>query len=298
MSGLAPNEVEIQVAYTAVNRADLLQAAGKYPPPPGTTEVLGLECAGTVVDVGAEVVRWQKGDEVLALLPGGGYAQSVIADSGSLLPIPAGLSLREAAALPEVVCTVWSNVFMIAGLRPGERFLVHGGGSGIGTMAIQLAHAMGAFVATTARGPKHEQLRALGADLVIDYEREDFVSEVDTADVILDSLGGTYLARNLDALAVNGRLVIIGTMGGAKAELNIATLMRKRAAIMGTTLRARSLDEKAAICRSVEEHVWPLFVSGQVRPVIDRLFPLTEWKAAHEYVASNQHVGKVVLTTS
>ena len=295
---LGANEVRIDIAFSAVNRADLLQAAGKYPPPPGATDILGLECAGTIAEVGSSVSRWRVGDQVCALLAGGGYANSVVVDAGSVLPVPSGLTVREAAALAEVVCTVWSNVFMIAGLRPGERFLVHGGGSGIGTMAIQLAKATGAFVAATARSEKHEQLRALGADLLIDYTTQDFVAEVGSADVILDSLGGSYLSRNIDALATNGRLAIIGTMGGSKAELDIAALIRKRGAITATTLRARSLEEKAAICASVEKHVWPLIASGQVKPVIDKTFGLSEWKQAHEYVASNAHIGKVLLDTA
>lgn len=295
---LGPNEVQIKTAYSAVNRADLLQAAGKYPPPPGVTDVLGLECTGEVIAVGSAVTRWNVGDSVCALLAGGGYATTVIADAGSLLPIPKGLTVKESAALTEVVCTVWSNVYMIAGLRPGERFLVHGGGSGIGTMAIQLAKATGAFVAATARREKHEQLKALGADLVIDYTTEDFVEKMGSADVILDSLGGSYLDRNLSTLTTNGRLAIIGSMGGSKAELDIATLIRKRAAITGTTLRGRSLAEKAAICNSVEKHVWPLIESGQVKPVIDKVFPLSQWKQAHEYVASNAHIGKVLLDAS
>lgn len=295
---MLPTEVEVTVAFSAVNRADLLQAAGKYPPPPGVTDVLGLECTGTVSAIGEEVTRWKVGDQVCVLLAGGGYARTVTADQGSLLPVPSGLTLKDAAALIEVVCTVWSNVFMIAGLRPGERFLVHGGGSGIGTMAIQLAKSTGAFVAATARAEKHEQLKSLGADLVIDYTTEDFVAAVGSADVILDSLGGSYLARNLQALATNGRLAIIGTMGGSMAELDIAMLIRKRAAITGTTLRGRSLEEKAAICASVEKHVWPLIEGGVVRPVIDKVFGLSEWKTAHEYVATNAHVGKVLLDAS
>lgn len=295
---LGPHEVQIDVAYSAVNRADLLQAAGKYPPPPGVTDVLGLECTGQIVALGSDVQRWAVGDQVCALLAGGAYAQSVVADAGSLLPIPQGLSVKEAAALTEVACTVWSNVFMIAGLRPGERFLVHGGGSGIGTMAIQMAKAAGAFVGTTARKEKHDQLKSLGADLVIDYVNEDFVEKMGTADVILDSLGGSYLDRNLATLAINGRLAIIGSMGGSRAELDIATLIRKRAAITGTTLRGRSLAEKAAICASVEKHVWPLVESGQIKPVIDKVFGLSQWKAAHEYVATNGHVGKVLLDAS
>lgn len=295
---LTSNEVLIKTAYSAVNRADLLQAAGKYPPPPGVTDVLGLECTGTITEIGAAVQRWKVGDQVCALLAGGAYAPTVTVDAGSLLPIPRGLSVEQAAALTEVACTVWSNVFMIAGLRPGERFLVHGGGSGIGTMAIQLAKATGAFVAATARKEKHAQLRDLGADLLIDYQSEDFVEKVGTADVILDSLGADYLQRNIAALALNGRLAIIGTMGGSKAELDIAALMRKRAAITATTLRGRSLDEKAAICASVEKHVWPLVENGKVKPVIDKVFPLSQWKEAHSYVATNAHIGKVLLDTS
>jgi NADPH:quinone reductase-like Zn-dependent oxidoreductase len=225
---------------------------------------------------------------------GGGYGRTVIVDEGVLFPIPAGVSLQEAGALPEVAATVWSNLFMLAGLRPGERLLVHGGGSGIGTMAIQLAKAMGAHVTTTARSAKHEVLRRLGADLVIDYTTTDFV-EHGPFDVILDHLGAEYLQRNLDALAVNGRLVIIGLMGGTNAVLNLATLVRKRAAILGTTLRMRPIEEKRAICASTLEHVWPLVESGRVKMVIDRTFPMSQWSEAHAVVERSEHIGKVLL---
>lgn len=285
-------QVEIKVVAAGVNRADLLQAAGNYPPPPGESEVLGLECSGRVIASTSE--RWRVGDEVCALLAGGGYGRTVIADEGVLFPIPDGLSLQEAGALPEVAATVWSNLFMLAALRPGEHLLVHGGGSGIGTMAIQLAKTMGARVTTTARATKHSALRDLGADVVIDYTTADFVDS-GPYDVILDHIGARYLQRNVDALAINGRLVIIGMMGGTTAELNLATLVRKRAAILGTTLRMRPIEEKRAICASTLEHVWPLVTAGRVRLVIDRVFPMDQWEQAHALVASSEHIGKVLL---
>src|SRR4051795_12814007 len=243
---LRPGEVLVDVVATAVNRADLLQRAGSYPPPPGASEILGLECSGVVSEIGEGVTGWSVGDEVCALLSGGGYAERVAVPAGQLLPRPAGVELATAAALPEVVCTVWSNVFMLAGLRAGEVFLVHGGGSGIGTMAIQLAVRAGARVATTAGSPeKLAFCRELGAEILVDYRNEDFVEVVQQAtgghgaDVVLDIMGAKYLARNVDVLATGGRLVSIGMQGGTKAELDLGKLMRKRGSVHATALRSR-----------------------------------------------------------
>lgn len=247
---------------------------------------------------------WAVGDEVCALLSGGGYAEKVAVPAGQLLPVPEGVAVDRAAALPEVVCTVWSNVFMIAHLRPGETFLVHGGSSGIGTMAIQLAKAVGAKVAVTAgTKEKLERCAELGADILINYREQDFVAELREAtdgkgaDVILDNMGAKYLDRNVQALAVNGRLVIIGMQGGVKGELNIGALLAKRAAITATTLRARPVEEKAAIVAAVREHVWPLVAAGHVRPVIDREIPMPDAAEAHRIVEDSSHIGKVLLVT-
>ncbi|MER5874169.1 NAD(P)H-quinone oxidoreductase [Streptomyces sp. NPDC002044] len=297
-------EVLVDVAASAVNRADVLQRQGFYDPPPGASRHPGLECSGRISALGPGVSGWSVGDEVCALLAGGGYAEKVAVPAGQLLPVPAGVDLVTAAALPEVVATVWSNVFMVAGLRPGETLLVHGGSSGIGTMAIQLAKAVGARVAVTAGGPeKLARCAELGADILIDYREQDFVEELRTAtdgagaDVILDIMGAKYLTRNLDALAVNGRLAIIGLQGGAKAELNLGALLAKRAAITATSLRARPLEEKAAIIAAVREHVWPLVASGRVRPVVHETFPMSRAAAAHRVLESSSHVGKLLLTT-
>ncbi len=288
------------LAATAVNRADLLQRAGFYPPPPGASDVLGLECSGTISAVGADVTTWQVGDAVTALLAGGGYAEEVCVPAGQVMPVPEGVALSEAAALPEVACTVWSNVFMLAGLQPGETLLVHGGSGGIGTMAIQLAKASGVRVVTTVSTPeKAATVRRLGADVVIDYRIDDFVEKVAAlggADVILDNMGAAYLDRNVKALATLGRLVVIGLQGGVKGELNLSTLMSKRAAILATTLRSRPVAEKAAICAAVVEHVWPLVASGQVRPVVHATYPFTQAAEAHRVIESGAHVGKVLLT--
>jgi putative PIG3 family NAD(P)H quinone oxidoreductase len=295
-------EVLVEVVAGAVNRADILQRQGFYDPPPGSSRYPGLECSGRIAALGPGVSGWAVGDEVCALLAGGGYAEKVAVPAGQLLPVPKGLDLRQAAALPEVVCTVWSNVFMIAQLRPGETLLVHGGSSGIGTMAIQLAKAVGAKVAVTAGTPqKLERCAALGADILINYKEQDFVEEVRKAtdgagaDVILDNMGAKYLDRNLQALATSGRLAIIGMQGGIKGELNIATLLNKRAAISATSLRARPLGEKAAIVAAVREHVWPLIDGGHVRPVVDREVPMSDAAAAHRVVEESGHVGKVLL---
>ncbi|RPF34893.1 NAD(P)H-quinone oxidoreductase [Streptomyces sp. TLI_185] len=295
-------EVLVEVVASAVNRADILQRQGFYDPPPGASRHPGLECSGRVAALGPGVSGWAVGDEVCALLAGGGYAEKVAIPAGQLLPVPKGLDLRQAAALPEVVCTVWSNVFMIAHLRPGETLLVHGGSSGIGTMAIQLAKAVGAKVAVTAgTKEKLQQCAELGADILINYREQDFVAEVKKAtdgagaDVILDNMGAKYLDRNVQTLAVNGRLAIIGMQGGIKGELNIAALLSKRAAISATSLRARPLPEKAAIVAAVREHVWPLLDAGHVRPVVDRELPMDDAAAAHRVVEESGHVGKVLL---
>ncbi|MCF3143543.1 NAD(P)H-quinone oxidoreductase [Streptomyces platensis] len=299
----AEGEVLIEVAASAVNRADLLQRQGFYDPPPGSSPYPGLECSGRISALGPGVHGWAVGDEVCALLAGGGYAEKVAVPAGQVLPVPSGVDLVTAAALPEVTCTVWSNVFMIAHLRPGETLLVHGGASGIGTMAIQLAKAVGARVAVTAGGPeKLARCAELGADILIDYREQDFVQEIRKAtdgtgaDVILDIIGAKYLQRNVKALAVSGRLAIIGLQGGVKAELNLAALMAKRAAITGAGLRARPLNEKAAIVAAVREHVWPLIANGQVRPIVDRLLAMADAAEAHRVVDASAHVGKVVLT--
>jgi putative PIG3 family NAD(P)H quinone oxidoreductase len=295
-----PGEVLVAVAATAVNRADTLQRQGFYPPPPGASDVIGLECSGTVAALGDGVEGWAVGDEVCALLAGGGYAAYVVVPVGQLMPVPAGVSLVEAAALPEVACTVWSNVFMVAGLQPGDRFLVHGGSGGIGTMAIQLASALSAKVFTTAGSA--EKLAAcadLGADVTINYREEDFVEVVKAdggADVILDNMGAKYLGRNVEALATEGRLVIIGMQGGAKGELDINALLRKRGAVIATSLRARPADDKAAICASVVENVWPLVADGTVRPIVHTTMPLEDVAAAHALMESSDHIGKIVLT--
>ncbi|TDC20307.1 NAD(P)H-quinone oxidoreductase [Streptomyces sp. 8K308] len=296
-------EVLIEVAAAGVNRADVLQRQGFYDPPPGSSPYPGLECAGRVVAVGEGVADWRVGDEACALLTGGGYAELVAVEAGQLLPVPAGMDLATAAALPEVVCTVWANVFMSAGLRPGETLLAHGGGSGIGTMAIQLGRAAGARVAVTAGSDdKLARCAELGAEVLINYREQDFVAELATAteghgaDVILDIVGAKYLARNIEALATGGRLSIIGLQGGVKAELNLARLMAKRASVTATSLRARPAGEKAAVVAEVREHVWPMFADGRLRPVVDRRLPLPDAAEAHRVLEESGHIGKIVLT--
>ncbi|MEV0446518.1 NAD(P)H-quinone oxidoreductase [Streptomyces sp. NPDC050600] len=298
----AEGEVLVEVVASAVNRADLLQRQGYYDPPPGSSPYPGLECSGRIVALGPGVSGWSVGDEVCALLVGGGYAEKVAVPAGQLLPKPEGVDLVTAAALPEVACTVWSNIFMLAHLRPGETLLVHGGASGIGTMAIQLAKAVGARVAVTAGGPgKLARCAELGADILIDYREQDFVEELHKAtdgagaDVILDIVGAKYLERNIKALAVNGRLVVIGLQGGVKGELNLGALMAKRGAVLATTLRSRPLGEKAAVVAAVREHVWPLIGAGTVTPVVDRTVPLPDAADAHRAIESGSHVGKVLL---
>lgn len=298
----AAGEVLVEVVASAVNRADLMQRMGFYDPPPGASAYPGLEVSGRIAALGEGVSGWAVGDEVCALLGGGGYAQRVAVPVGQLLPVPKGLDLAEAASLPEVACTVWSNVFLVAGLRPGETLLVHGGSSGIGTMAIQLAKAVGARVAVTAgSAAKLERCRELGADILINYREQDFVAEIKKAtdgagaDVILDNMGAKYLDRNVQTLAVNGRLAIIGLQGGVKGEVNLSMLLGKRAAITATSLRARPLEEKAAIVAAVREHVWPLVESGTVKPIVDQRLPMSEAAQGHRVLDESNHIGKVVL---
>ena len=299
----APGEVVIRVAAAGVNRADVLQRAGGYPPPAGIAPWPGLECSGVIDAVGSDVVGWSVGDEVCALLSGGGYAERVAVPAGQVLPVPAGVDLITAAALPEVACTVWSNVFMTARLEAGETLLVHGGSSGIGTMAIQVARALGANVAVTAGSDeKLARCGELGASILVNYRTDDFVERVlaDTdghgADVILDVMGASYLARNISALAVNGRIVIIGLMGGVTTEINLGALLGKRGAVHATTLRARPLAEKAEIVRRTREVVWPLVESGLVTPVVDSVFPMQQAADAHRLMEASTHVGKILLT--
>jgi putative PIG3 family NAD(P)H quinone oxidoreductase len=300
-----PAEVIVDVAATAVNRADLLQRQGMYPPPPGASDLLGLECSGLISEVGEGVTGWSVGDEVCALLSGGGYAERVAVPAGQLLPRPSGVELATAAALPEVTCTVWSNVFLLAGLRRGDSFLVHGGSSGIGTMAIQLAARAGARVFTTAgTAQKLDVCRELGAEVGINYREEDFVERVKEAtdgagvDVILDNMGAKYLARNVDALAVGGRLVSIGMQGGTKAELDLGKLMRKRGSVHATTLRSRPATgrgSKAEIVAAVRHDVWPDVERGVIRPIVDRRLPMSRAAEAHAVVEASEHIGKVLL---
>ncbi|MFO7642462.1 MAG: NAD(P)H-quinone oxidoreductase [Candidatus Competibacteraceae bacterium] len=298
----APGEVLIQVAAAGVNRPDCLQRQGSYPPPPGASDIPGLEVAGTVVALGAGVDAWRVGDPVCALLTGGGYAEYCVAPAPQCLPIPTGLSAQQAAALPETFFTVWSNVFDRARLQPGEILLVHGGASGIGTTAIQLAKALGSRVfATVGGGEKVQPCLDLGAERAIDYREEDFVQVIKDVtrnrgvDVILDMVGGDYVQRNLSALAVEGRLVFIAFLRGAKMELNLAPVMMKRLTITGSTLRARPVADKAPIAQALREIVWPLLENGAIRPLIDRVFPLTEAAAAHTLMESNRHIGKLLL---
>ena len=295
-------EVLVDIAAAGVNRADLLQRQGAYPPPPGAPEYPGLECSGRISVVGPGVTGWQPGDEVCALLGGGGYAEQVAVPAGQLLPVPAGVALTEAGALPEAACTVHSNVVTRAGLASGETLLVHGGASGIGTLAIQLGKALGARVACTAGSQeKLRRCRELGADLAVSYRDEDFVAAVDAftggrgADVILDIIGGSYLPRNVAALATGGRLVVIAVQGGPRGELDLGLLMRKRASVLASTLRARPLPEKNAIVSAVRDEVWPLVAAGRIRPVIDQVLPLAEAAAAHRRLEEGSHIGKIVL---
>ena len=297
-----PGEVVIDVVATAVNRADLLQRMGFYPPPPGTSEIIGLECSGRISKVGDGVTDWAEGDEVCALLAGGGYAERVAVPAGQVMPLPSGVDLATAASLPEVAATVWSNLIEVARLQSGERFLVHGGAGGIGSFAIQFAKTLGVEVCATAGSPeKLEQCRDLGADYVIDYRNEDFVEVLNAlggADVILDNMGAKYLERNIMALAPGGRLVIIGMQGGVRGELNLADLLGKRGSVAATSLRPRPAEEKAHICAGVVREVWPLIANGDIKTTVSREFSLEEVADAHRLLESGEASGKLLLRVS
>jgi putative PIG3 family NAD(P)H quinone oxidoreductase len=297
-----PGEVVIEVAAAGVNRADLMQRQGHYPPPPGAPPYPGLECSGTIAAVGEGVTRWHIGEEVCALLAGGGYAEQVVVPAGQLLPIPKSTTLVEAAGLPEAVCTVYSNVFLTARLAVGETLLIHGGGSGIGTTAIQLAKHAGARVAVTAGSQsKLDACRELGADITINYLEDDFVESLleatdgHGADVILDIIGASYLARNIAALAPDGRIANIGMQQGRRAELDFGALMAKRGAISSTSLRARPRPQKASIVAAVAENVWPVVDSGLIRPIIDTELPMEHAAEAHRIMTASTHMGKILL---
>ncbi|CEA06671.1 Quinone oxidoreductase 1 [Arthrobacter saudimassiliensis] len=299
-----PGEVVIEVAAAGLNRADVLQRQGNYPVPPGASPYPGLEVSGRIGALGEGVSQLQVGQEVVALLAGGGYAEKVAVPAGQVLPVPEGLDLVTAAALPETAATVYSNLFMEADVQPGDFVLIHGAAGGIGTMAIQMVAAFGAVPMVTAGSAEKLALAAeLGAETLINYRDEDFVEAVREAtgghgaDAILDVVGAKYLQRNLDALAIGGRLVVIGLQGGTRAELDLNALMRKRAGIIGTTLRSRPVEEKSAIMAALRRSVWPLVEAGQVRALVDRTFPLAEAAAAHEYFDSGEHKGKILLTT-
>ena len=299
------NDVLIEVAAAGVNRPDVFQRLGKYPPPPGASPILGLEVAGRVAAVGRDVTTWKEGDAVCALVAGGGYAEYCVAPAVQCLPIPAGLSPVQAAAIPETFFTVWTNVFQRARLTTGETFLVHGGTSGIGTTAIQLAAATGARVfATVGSAEKCSVAVSLGAEDAFNYQRVDFVAEVMRrtsnrgVDVILDMVGGPYVPRNIGALAIEGRLVQISFLEGSRVELEMHPIMARRLTLTGSTLRPRSVEEKGALARDVHAHVWPLLESRRVRPIIDRTFPLADAVAAHRRIESSEHIGKIVLTVN
>ncbi|CQD02171.1 quinone oxidoreductase [Mycobacterium lentiflavum] len=296
-------EVLIKVTAAGVNRADVLQAAGKYPPPPGASDIIGMEVSGVVASVGSGVTEWSVGQEVCALLAGGGYAEYVAVPAPQVLPIPGGVSLEDAAGLPEVACTVWSNLVLTAHLHEGQLLLMHGGASGIGTHAIQIARALGARVAVTAGSEeKLQTCRDLGAEITINYRDEDFVARLQDcggADVIFDIMGASYLDRNLDALATDGQLLIIGMQGGLKAELNIGKLLPKRLRVIGTTLRGRPVrgpNSKGEIVAAVTESVWPMIADGRVRPIIGARMPIQQAGAAHQKLVSGEVHGKIVLT--
>lgn len=300
-----PTELLLEVAGAGVNNADLLQVAGRYPPPPGAPDWPGLEVSGTVRAVGAEVCDVAVGDAVAALLTGGGYAEQVVVPADQVLPVPAGVDLVDAAALPEAACTVWSTLWSTglgAGLRPGEWLLVHGGSGGVGSFAVQAAHAAGVRVIATAGGPERAaRCRELGADVVVDHRGEDFVAATREAtqghgaDVVLDVVGAAYLGRNLEALATGGRLAVIGLQRGRRAELDLGLLLARRARVLGTTLRSRPAHEKAAVVAGVRQDLWPLVAAGTVRPVVAQRVPLAEAGRAHDLLRSGQVFGKVVL---
>jgi putative PIG3 family NAD(P)H quinone oxidoreductase len=301
-----PGELLIKVVAAGVNRADVLQAAGKYPPPPSVSEIIGMEVAGVVAEVGSDVTAWSVGQEVCALLAGGGYAEYVAVSAGQVMPIPPGVEVADAAGIPEVACTVWSNLVLTAHLSTDQLVLIHGGASGIGSHAIQVARALGARVAITAGSDeKLELCRNLGAQITVDHHNEDFVArladETDGADVILDIMGAAYLDRNIDALATDGQLIIIGMQGGVKAELNIGKLLTKRARVIGTTLRARPANGpngKSAIVEAVTASVWPMIGDGRVRPIIGARMPVQQATEAHQMLVAGKVAGKVVLTVA
>lgn len=297
-----PGEVIIDIHYASVNRADLLQAMGYYPPPPGTTDIIGLDCSGVISEVGPdqpEGSNWQVGDQVCALLAGGGYAERVAVPAGQVMPLPEGYDLEKAAAVPEVACTVWSNLGMLAQLSAGDTVLIHGGSGGIGSFAIQVAHLKGATVAVTAgTAEKLEYCKQLGADILINYREDDFVDimqEHGGADIILDIMGAKYLDRNIRALAKDGTIVVIGRQGGNKAELNLGLLHDKRASIRTTKLRDRSVPDKAEICRETVANVWPLLNDGKIDPNLHTVLPIQEAADAHKLLASGGVTGKIVL---
>ncbi|KAJ9168913.1 hypothetical protein P3X46_020390 [Hevea brasiliensis] len=296
------DEVLVKVEATALNRADTLQRIGKHPPPKGASPYPGLECSGTIEAVGKLVSRWKVGDQVCALLAGGAYAEKVAVPAGQVLPVPPGISLKDAAAFPEVACTVWSTVFMMSRLSAGETFLIHGGSSGIGTFAIQIAKYKGVRVFVTAGSEeKLAACKELGADVCINYKTEDFVARVKEetggkgVDVILDCIGASYFQRNLDSLNFDGRLFIIGFMGGAVTELNMTSLLAKRLTVQAAGLRGRSVENKAEIVNEVEKNVWPAIVEGKVKPVVYNHFPLSEAAESHRLLESSQHIGKILL---
>jgi putative PIG3 family NAD(P)H quinone oxidoreductase len=295
-------DVLIRVRATAINRADLMQRRGFYPPPPGASAIMGLECAGEVAAVGDGVSRWKVGDQVCALLSGGGYAEYAIAPHGSVLPLPAGFSFEQAAALPEVFATAWLNLFIEAGLKPGEKVVLHAGASGVGTAGIQLCKAFGnpCFI-TAGSDEKIQACIELGASAGSNRNSGGFLEQATVfageggVNVILDPVGGTYLEDNLKLLGMNGRLVLIGLMGGSKTEIELGMLMMKRLRIIGSTLRARPIDEKATVMQQLESLVWPKLASGDIKPIVDTVFPIEEVEAAHDLVASDKTLGKVIL---
>ncbi|PKA62189.1 Quinone oxidoreductase-like protein [Apostasia shenzhenica] len=299
---LADGEVLIKVDAAGVNRADTVQRRGSYPPPKGASPFPGLECSGTVVAVGRSVDRWKIGDQVCALLSGGGYAEKVAASAGQVLPVPKGISLREAASFPEVACTVWSTVFMMSRLTSGETFLVHGGSSGIGTFAIQIAKHYGIRVFVTAGSDeKLAVCKDLGADVCINYKSEDFVARIKEetggkgVDVILDNIGGAYFQRNLESLNMDGRLFIIGFQGGTVTEVNLSCMLARRLTVQAAGLRNRSIENKASIVAEVEKRVWPAIEAGKVKPVVHKTLPLSEAAEAHRIMESSVHIGKILL---
>ncbi|KAJ6416527.1 hypothetical protein OIU84_002396 [Salix udensis] len=298
------DEVLVKVEATALNRADTLQRQGKYPPPTGASSYPGLECSGTIEAVGKNVSRWKIGDQVCALLSGGGYAEKVAVPAGQVLPVPQGVSLKDAASLPEVACTVWSTVFMMSRLSAGETFLVHGGSSGIGTFAIQIAKYKGVRVFVTAGSEdKLAVCKDLGADVCINYKNEDFVARVKEetdgkgVDVILDSIGAPYFQKNVDSLSIDGRLFLLGFMGGFVTQVNLASLFAKRITVQAAGLRTRSLENKAEIVSEVEKNVWPAIAAGKLKPVVYKYLPLSKAAEGHQLMESSKHAGKILLVT-